>query len=88
LQWDITCEVCNPTYGGECQLAPTHLKAPTDTETALCASVPSEQYGALYLKDCNLFVSPPNYEQLFYFGQNFFGRNWAELKEEKVGFST
>ncbi|GAA5870994.1 hypothetical protein JCM8547_000052 [Rhodosporidiobolus lusitaniae] len=65
--WNITCERCTGTFGGECEFSPVYRAKPDDP-TDQCVSVPHEQYGAAYLKTCNLFVSPPNYEQLFFFG--------------------
>jgi hypothetical protein len=66
-QWDITCEECSPIDGNICNFSPSYY-FDNSTTAPLCASVPSDQYGELYLKDCHEFVSPPDYEQLFYFG--------------------
>ncbi|GAA5869317.1 hypothetical protein JCM8547_008643 [Rhodosporidiobolus lusitaniae] len=66
--WTITCETCQSSYGGECQFAAQYRVDSDKTSPQMCASVPSEQDGDLFIKKCNTFTEPRNYEQLFYFG--------------------
>ncbi|GAA6015184.1 hypothetical protein JCM10207_003633 [Rhodosporidiobolus poonsookiae] len=76
--FDITCTTCTPTLGGDCHFTP-HVDRrmyimkrggnPAPTIPTLCATVPSEQYGDMTFEECQEFTTPPQYEQLFYFGQ-------------------
>ncbi|GAA5883969.1 hypothetical protein JCM6882_002086 [Rhodosporidiobolus microsporus] len=59
--WKITCQRCQPGFGGECQFHPA-------SRPELCATPPGEQYGEIELVTCDEPTTPLPPAQFFSLG--------------------
>ncbi|GAA6038745.1 hypothetical protein JCM8097_002378 [Rhodosporidiobolus ruineniae] len=61
--WTFNCLRCGPTLAASCEFAPV-VRANGET-SSVCATPDTEQYGALYLRECDAITIPVRPSQLW-----------------------